>query len=68
MRTPRGMGPRETDGARVIDLWDDHQLDTSAALVYEDAYPSHSKLLGPDGKPIPYESPKLGFIGYIKLR
>jgi hypothetical protein len=44
----------------VVDPWDGQQF-LMADEVFETERPTHSKLLGPDGRPIPYVRQKLGF-------
>lgn len=36
--------------------------------VFEEGEPGCSKLLDRYGNPIPYESPKQGFMGFVRLR
>lgn len=49
------------------DYWDSPGLNPTET-VYETLEESHSQLLGPDGEPIPYQSRKLGFVGFFKLK
>lgn len=35
--------------------------------VWETDEPTHSTLLDASGKPIPYQSKKLGYVGFVKL-
>lgn len=49
------------------DLWDDRGL-ISTEEVPEQREEAHSSLLGPDGEPLPYQSKKLGYVGFIHLK
>lgn len=49
------------------DFWDELGL-CPTEEVHEVEEETHSSLLGPDGKHIPYQSKKLGHIGFIKLK
>ena len=44
----------------VVDPWWGEQMHL-AGEVEESEKPTHSKLLGPNGQPIPYKRQKLGF-------
>lgn len=47
--------------------WDDLGLNPTEE-VFEQIEETHSSILGPDGKPIPYQSKKLGYMGFWRLR
>lgn len=49
------------------DFWDELGL-CPTEEVHEVEEETHSSLLGPDGNPIPYQSKKLGRIGFVKLK
>ena len=58
--------PRPRSSQQHQDPWDDVGLNPTET-VYEADYETHSSILGPDGEPIPYQSKKLGHIGFVKL-
>lgn len=54
-------------GNSFPDLDDDLGLDPTRE-VHEVEEETHSSILGPDGEPIPYQSKKLGYMGFWKLK
>jgi hypothetical protein len=60
--------PRRTKGSTSFpDSWADVGLNPTEE-VFEQIEETHSSILGPDGKPIPYQSKKLGFVGFWQLK
>lgn len=51
-RTERGYQPKSS--LSVTDPWS-NETHHFAGMVYVDDYPTHSPILGPDGRPLEYE-------------
>lgn len=64
----RSTASRRTSGAHPFPHHSEELRLHTTSDVLEADEPELSSLLGPDGNPIPYQSKKLGHIGFIKLK
>ena len=64
---PPFAGRASSCSIKSSDWWDD--VPFLPSITVEDLEgPGVSKILGPDGKPIPYEDPRQGFIGFFRTK
>lgn len=65
---PRRPQQPRLDGDRIWNEWAEEHTLLPTYDVWEADYKTHSTILGPDGEPIPYQSKKLGHIGFTPLK